>query len=71
MAEGAVVRIKQTTPDQPPRKYIFYRCEKLSQLLKELNKKDIEPDQGLFTLTWVSKHLETLTLEAKGANQIT
>ena len=28
-------------------------------------KKHIEPGQGLLTLTWVSEHLETLTLEAK------
>ena len=63
--EGTAEKTKQT-----PRKYQCVRSEELFQLVKKLNKK-IEPGQGLLTLTWVSEHLETLTLEAEGASQIT
>ena len=63
--EGTAEKTKQK-----PQKYQFVRSEELFQLLKKLNKK-IEPGQGLLTLTWVSEHLETLTLEAEGASQIT
>ena len=44
--EGTAEKTKQT-----PRKYIFVRSEELSKLLKKL-KKNIEPGQGLLTLTW-------------------